>query len=320
MPSLRARMFLTFIRHSHLLQGQLKPKPILDTYESILEFREKVSKTPKMFGSMLEGIEITAIIIGDQDGGLYAEWIRPTGSQDRLTILYFHGGGYVSGTCEAHHPHLAKIVKNGGIRALLFEYRLAPEHPFPAALDDALAAYRYLLDQGIAPEQIAFMGDSAGGGLCLATLNALKDQHIPLPAAAVALSPWTDLTCSGESYRTNAKTCLSPAGSWDVFSKAYVGDHDAEHPWISPLYGDLAGLPPMRLYVGGDEIMLDDARRYAAKAQAAGVDVALTVGEGLFHCYPICAPIFPEASAAMDEIYTFLRAWLDVGEREAVAV
>jgi len=131
---------------------------------------------------------------------------------------------------------------------------------------------------------------SAGGGLCLAALLAARDRGIPLPAAAVALSPWTDLKCTGESYRSNAGKCLSPDGTWTAFSRHYAGDHDPGLPWISPLYGDLHGLPPLLIYVGGNEILYDDAVRFAEKAKAAGVDVGLKVGEGLFHCYPICAP------------------------------
>jgi acetyl esterase/lipase len=154
---------------------------------------------------------------------------------------------------------------------------------------------------------IVFAGDSAGGGLCLATLLALRDKGIPLPAAAVALSPWTDLRCTGASYRRNAGKCLSPNGTWTAFSSHYVGDHDPALPWISPLYGDLRGLPPLLIYAGGDEILLDDSVRFAEKAQDAGVDVALRVGKGLFHCYPVCAPLFPEATRAMNEICGFIK-------------
>lgn len=307
MPSWQSRLFLFAIRRTHLLQFRLKPKPILDTRESLEDFRKQVNRVPKHFGTTPDGLEIQQAAID----GLYAEWIQPTDNIQPQTILYFHGGGYVSGTCAAHHIHVTKIVKHVGIRALLFEYRLAPEHPFPAAIDDSLAAYRFLLDAGVLSSQIVFMGDSAGAGLALATLIALKDKGIALPAAAVAMSPWTDLACTGKSYQTNADTCLSPPGSWTVFSKHYVGDHDPTHPWISPLYGDLEGLPPIKLYVGSDEVMLDDAKRFAKKAELAGVDVSLTIGEGLFHCYPVCAPIFPEATEAMNEIGEFFHTQLN---------
>jgi epsilon-lactone hydrolase len=214
----------------------------------------------------------------------------------------------VVGSCPAHRSIVAKFVKGSDLGALLFGYRLAPEHPFPAALDDAVAAYRWLLAQEVSPSQIVFVGDSAGGGLALATLIALRDQNLPLPAAAVALSPWTDLKCSGESYRTKLK--VDPAtwpGSWEVFSKYYAKDQDPGLPWISPLYGDLTGLPPILIYVGTDEILLSDSTRFAEKAQAHGVDVTLKVGEGMFHCFPVCAPLFREATQAMAEIAIFIK-------------
>ena len=160
-----------------------------------------------------------------------------------------------------HRLMVAKVVQGCGIGVLQFDYRLAPEHPFPAALDDSVAAYRWLLDQGLSPSDLVIMGESAGGGLCLATLLALRDKGVPLPAAAVALSPRTDLKCTGESYRTRKEVCLSPDGSWTVFSQYYAGDNDPGLPWISHLYGDLRGLPPILIYVSEDEVLYDDSLR-----------------------------------------------------------
>jgi acetyl esterase/lipase len=190
----------------------------------------------------------------------------------------------------------------------VFDYGLAPEHPFPEGLNDSVAAYRYLLAEGLKPFNIIFMGDSGGGGLCLATLLALKDKGIPLPSAAVALSPWTDLANTGDSWQTNAEVdtlCWKEAQT--IFSKYYAGDNAPKLPWISPLYGDIGGLPPILIYVGGDELLLSDSTRFAKKARAAGVDVTLRIGAGLFHCYPACAPLFPEAKQAMDEICAFIK-------------
>jgi epsilon-lactone hydrolase len=235
--------------------------------------------------------------------GLHAEWITFAEAPKEKVILYFHGGGYVSGNCFTHRPSVAKLVMGAGVQALLFEYRLAPEHPFPAALDDAVSAYNWLLAQGTLPSDVVFMGDSAGGGLALATLVALRDQGMPLPSAAVALSPWTDLKGTGESLMTNAKSDpFTPRESWTVFSHYYVGDNDPCHPWISPLYADLRGLPPMQIYAGGAEVLLDDSTRFAEKAAAAGVDVTLHVGEGMFHCYPVFGSFLPEGKQAMAEI------------------
>jgi acetyl esterase/lipase len=202
---------------------------------------------------------------------------------------------------------VAKIAKGSGIIILQFNHRLAPEHPFPAALEDSLAAYRWLLAQGVSNSNIMIVGESAGGGLCLATLLALRDQGAPLPAAAVAISPWTDLTLSGESRRTKADVCLSPKGMAEVCTKYYLGSHNPENPWISPLFGDLHGLPPILINVGADDTLLDDSLRFAEKANAAGVDITLRVGEGMVHCYPLLAPLFPEATQAMDEICMFIK-------------
>ena len=222
-------------------------------------------------------------------------------------IFYTHGGGYVTGNCVDHRMHVAKFVQATGVRALLYDYRLAPEHPFPAAMQDTLVAYRWLQDQKVLPENIIIVGESAGGGLCLASLLAIRDEGLPLPAAGVALSPWTDLTCSGASYRTNAKKDISALGSWEVWGSYYVGSNDPTNPWISPLYGDLHGLPPVLIVVGDHEILLDDSRQFAEKAKAAGVDVTLRVWKGMVHCFPLFAPMFPEASQAWAEIIAVLK-------------
>jgi acetyl esterase/lipase len=277
-----------------------------NTTEAILRFRQECESGAKRFGKTPAGIQVIPMTID----GLPAEWILPAHATRDKVIFFVHGGGYVSGSCADHRIHVSKFVSGTNIGALLFEYRLAPEHPYPAALDDSVTAYRWLLAQGVPARNIVFAGDSAGGGLCFALLLALKERGIPLPAAAVALSPWTDLTCSGESYQRNAHKCLSPKGTWTAFSKHYVGDHVPGLPWISPLYGDLHGLPPVLIYVGSDEILRDDAVCFAEKARAAGVDVTLREGKGLFHCYPVCAPLFPEATHAMEEMCAFIRMHL----------
>lgn len=303
MPSLRGRLFKFLLQNRHLLRFQLK-KEIIDwsQYEAILSFRQEVEEGAGKFGKLPEGIEVLPVNIDS----LYAEWILPAQTTKDKIILCFHGGGYVSGTCKAHRSITAKFVKGSQIGALLFEYRLAPEHPYPAALEDSLSAYRWLLDQEIAPSNIVFVGDSAGGGLGLATLLALRDQGTPLPAAAVAYSPVTDFKCTGESYRTKAKICLSPEGMATALAKHYAGDEDPGLPYISPLYGDLQGLPPLLIYAGEDETLCDDSIRFAAKAKEAGVDITLRIGKGMFHCYPALAPLFPEATQAMKEICTFI--------------
>lgn len=302
MPSLKSRLIRFVLQHRHWLRFQLT-KPKFDWNTSIPGFREECERGARLIAKLPEGIEISPVSVD----GFYAEWILPSQATKDKVILYTHGGGYVSGSCNDHRAIVAKLVKAIDVGALLFEYRLAPEHPFPAALEDSVAAYRWLLAQGISPSQIILVGESAGGGLCLATLIALRDKSIPLPAAAVAISPWTDLKCTGESYRTKAKVCLSPEGSWTVFSKYYVGDNDPCLPGISPLYADLHGLPPILIHVGEDEVLLSDSTRFAEKAKDAGVDVTLKVGEQMLHCFPLLAPLFPEARQAMDEICAFIK-------------
>lgn len=304
MPSLRSRLFIFTLKHRHLLSFQRKRRTTIDWNTSVPQLREEVEKGAGFLGKLPDGFDLSPITIE----GISAEWMLPPQATKDKVILYFHGGGLVIGSVKAHRGIVAKFVKGSGIGALVFDYGLAPEHPFPDGLNDSIAVYRYLLAEGVKPADIVFMGDSGGGNLCLATLLALKDKDIPLPAAAVVLSPWTDLKNSGESFETNAKLdTLTWRDAQIVFSKYYAGDNDPGLPWISPLYGDLKGLPPLLIYVGGDELMRDDSTRFATKAKNADVDVTLRVGEGMFHCYPACAPLFPEATQAMDEICTFIK-------------
>ncbi|NPV91949.1 MAG: alpha/beta hydrolase [Firmicutes bacterium] len=305
MISLKARLVL-FMLYSRNRRIKQKENVDWSTREAVVQFRQRVGEGAGRFGALPDGIETRLLTIGD----IPAEWIlHPRSTSDRV-MLYVHGGGYVSGTIDAHRAIVAKFVHRSEVGALLFEYRLAPENPYPAALEDSLAVYRWLLGQGVPPSSIVLVGDSAGGGLALATMLALKDLGEPLPAAAAVYSPVTDYTCSGESYRTNAGTCLSPTGIGPAFARHYAGGEDPGIPYISPLHGDLHGLPPLLIYAGGYETLLDDSLRFAEKARAAGVEVRLEVGERMFHCYPACAPMFPEATAALNDICDFVRAHL----------
>ncbi len=304
MPSLRSRLFVFALKHRHWLSFQRKRRTIVDWNTSIPQLREEVERGAGFFGKLPVDFKLLPITIN----GLSAEWILPPQTTKDKVLLYFHGGGLVIGSAKAHRGIVTKFVKGSGIGALVFDYGLAPEHPFPEGLNDSVAVYCYLLAEGVKPSNIVFMGDSGGGNLCLATLLALRDKDMPLPAAAVVMSPWTDLKNSGESFETNATVdTLTWKDAQIIFSKYYAGDNDPSLPWISPLYGDLRGLPPLLIYVGGDELMRDDSTRFAEKAKVAGVDVTLRVGEGMFHCYPACAPLFPEATRAMDEICAFIK-------------
>jgi monoterpene epsilon-lactone hydrolase len=224
-------------------------------------------------------------------------------------VLYLHGGGYVIGSPRSHRHLAAAIARAAGARALLLDYRRAPEHPFPAAVDDALAAYRWLLESaGVAPGHVVVAGDSAGGGLTVATLLAARDAGLPQPAAGVCISPWADLTCSLGSYTT--KAAVDPVVDTGLVQKmatAYLGAADPRTPLASPLHADLRGLPPLLVQVGGDEVLLDDARELAARAKRAGVDATLEVWDAMVHVWHWFLPMLDEAPAAIDRIGAFVR-------------
>jgi len=242
-------------------------------------------------------------------GGVPAEWLVLPGSLTDRVVLYFHGGAYCLGSLDTHRGLAATVARAAQARALLIDYRLAPEHPFPAAVLDAQAAYAWLLDQGIVPEQVALAGDSAGGGLLLALMVSLSEAGQPLPAAGVCLSPWADLSLSGRSWTTNARReLILSAVKMRQMAQLYLGDADPLTPLASPLYADLAGLPPLLIQVGGDEALLSDAEEVALRAKAAGVEVELEVWPGMFHAWQLTSRAIPEARQAIERIGSFLQA------------
>jgi acetyl esterase/lipase len=241
--------------------------------------------------------------------GVRAEWIVPPGVIGDRVILYLHGGGYTMGSINSHRAMISRIARASNARALALDYRLGPEHPFPAAVEDVVTAYRWLLAQHYLPGRIVFAGDSAGGGLTLAALLAIRDMGEPLPAAAVPISPWTDLQGTGASVTTKAaKDPMVEMGSLTSSAKAYLGDQDARNPHASPLYGDFRGLPPMLIQVGEAEILLDDATRVAERAKAAGVEVDLEVWDEMIHVWHVFAKLLPEGQQAIDKIGKFVIA------------
>jgi acetyl esterase/lipase len=240
--------------------------------------------------------------------GVPAEWTAAPGADADRVVMYVHGGGYVIGSLDSHRELVARIARAAGSRALAVDYRLAPEHPFPAAVDDAVTAYRWLLAQGVAAKRIVIAGDSAGGGLTLATLLAIRDQDIARPAGGVCLSPWVDLEGTGESMTT--RDALDPMVHKDGLLETaahYLGGADARTPLAAPLHAELAGLPPLLIQVGTSETLFDDSTRIAAKARAAGVDVTLEEYDELFHVFQVFA-MLPEAREATDRIGAFVRA------------
>lgn len=242
-------------------------------------------------------------------GGVSAEWSAAAGVDEAKVVLYVHGGGYVMGSAGSHRDMTGRLSKAAGARVLSLNYRLAPEHPFPAPVDDAVAAYRWLLAQGISPGNIAIAGDSAGGGLAIATLLALRDAGEPLPAAGIGISPWVDMEGTGESMTTRAAVdpVVQKEGLLGM-AKLYLGDADPKSPLAAPLHADLGGLPPLLLQVGDAETLLDDSTRLAEKARAAGVDVTLKVWDEMPHVWHLFAPILPEGRQAIDEIGSFVQA------------
>jgi monoterpene epsilon-lactone hydrolase len=241
-----------------------------------------------------------------------AEWLRPPGARTDAAVLYLHGGGYVIGSPRSHRHLAAAIAGAAGTPSLLVDYRLAPEHPFPAALDDALAAYEWLLARGIAPEQVVVAGDSAGGGLTVATLLALRDRGLPRPGGGVCISPWVDLACSGATYVTRKDADpIVTRESVTMMAQAYAGTGDFKAPLLSPLYADLRGLPPLLVQVGSDEVLLDDALGLGERARAAGVDVAVEEWPAMIHVWHWFLPMLDEAQRAVDGIGRFVRARFD---------
>ncbi len=244
------------------------------------------------------------------------EWIEPA-ARDHAAyprcILYLHGGAYIAMSALTHRSVTSRLALAADARVFALNYRLAPEHPFPAALDDAVAAWHALIAEGISPSHIAVAGDSAGGGLALALLVALRDAEEQLPALAVLFSPWTDLAATGQSIIDNdAKDALF-FGAWVApIARHYLADTPATNPLVSPVYADLTGLPPLLIQVGDTEVLLDDSRRVHRNAERSGVDVTLRTWPDVPHGWQIFAPILPEARDALLEAGAFIRTRLDV--------
>ncbi len=242
-------------------------------------------------------------------GGVPAEWVAAPGCDSQRAILFLHGGGYAIGSINTHRRLAYDISAASGARVLVIDYRLAPEHPFPAAVDDAAKAWRWLLQQGLNPNRLAIAGDSAGGGLTVAALVNQRDQKLGLPACAVAISPWVDLEGTGTSM--TARAAQDPMVQKDGLSwmaAMYLAGKDARTPLAAPLHADLKGLPPILVQVGTAETLLDDATRLAERLHAAGVDVRLAVWPNMLHVFPLFAPILSEGRDGCLEIGAFIRS------------
>jgi acetyl esterase/lipase len=256
-----------------------------------------------------DGVFLSGVVAG----GVPAEWVAVPGSAGKGVILYFHGGGYTAGSLSSHRNMVSRLAVEAGRLLLAVDYRLAPEHPFPAAVEDAVAAYRWLVNcEGVPAREVIFGGDSAGGGLALAALIKLRDEGDRLPRAAFCLSPWTDLAMTGDSIRTKADVdpFIEPR-ALDFLAGQYLQGANPRHPLASPLYADLTGLPPLLIQVGERECLLDDSLRLAEKAKAAGVDVTIDVWPEMIHVFQSFAPVAPEGVAGIRRIAEYLSG-LDV--------
>lgn len=293
MPSLRARLINRYIR------GKLKPLPLPDMDANHLRARMEargIAILPKNFSFE----EVTSPVQG--------EWQRPAVVKPGRTILYFHGGGYFFGSPRLMRPISCRLADLAEAPVFSLDYRLGPENKCPAATEDAIAAFRWLVNQGIPPNEIYVSGDSAGGGLALAMMQALQESGAALPGGAVLFSPWTDLAARGASIDENDEKCaMFTADTIRRGGVHYAGDMRLDDPRVSPLYGRFEGFPRLFICASTDEVLRDDAIRTAEKAKASGVQVELQIEKGLVHIWPIFAPLMPESMRTLKAGAEFIR-------------
>ena len=306
--SLQALVIRFYLRH--WFKHRLDPRaPVSALRANVADLARRMPAAPK-----------SVIITPAEVGGVKGEWVAAPGADARRVILYLHGGGYVSGTAASIRDLTWRLSEAARCQVLALDYRLAPEHPFPAAIEDVAAAYRHLLQEGFAPASIAFAGDSAGGGLVYGSLVKLRDDGAPMPAAACSFSAVTDLALTGGTLKTNNEVDpmilvegLPPVVAW------YLGSTPATTPCASPLYADLRGLPPALLQVGSTEVLLDDSRRMAERLRAAGVSADLRIWQDMPHVWQGCGSFLPEARAAIAEAGQFLDSHVRDVERPTKA-
>ncbi len=279
----------------------IRSRPVLEN-PTIEEMRAAAEEAPK--APLAEDVRCEVM----DAGGVPGEWISTPEAIGEKVLYYLHGGGYVMCSINTHREMISRLARAAGARALAINYRLAPENPFPAAVADATAAYRWLLSTGVDPARVVIAGDSAGGGLTVASLLALRDAEEPLPAAGICISPWVDMEGLGESM--NTKAGVDPTVGKDGIAdmgKTYLGGADPRTPLAAPIYADLKGLPPLLIQVGTAEVLLDDSTRLAERAKSAGVDVILEPWEDMIHVWHSYAHILPEGQQAIDRIGEFIR-------------
>jgi monoterpene epsilon-lactone hydrolase len=303
MPSWRARTISTIIRLT------VKRRPSDNEAAIVKHIRSKLDRPKLLRAPVPKGTIVQPVNIKEVKG----EWVELT-EKPQLTIYYLHGGGFTAGSPAHYRPFTAALSRAAGARVFALDYRLAPEHRFPAAVDDAVRGFRWLIKNGHSPDNIVIGGDSAGGGLTISTLISLRDAGEQLPRAAFCFSPWTDLACTGKSMATNDNR--DPMFYSEFVCRTalvYLGFTSPGNPLASPIYADLSSLPPLLIYAGSTEVLLDDSVRLSERAKECGVKVDLRVGEDLPHVWPVFVGYkIPEALAALAEVGEFIRA--QIGE------
>lgn len=295
MPSWEAVVAREFTRiQSELFFGN--PLPI--------QYKKYFLEIPSVLLPKVPGVDVKPQTIG----GVPVERLIPSKKRTGTVLLYFHGGGFMFGSPRTHRRMVSRLARYSNTEAISVDYRLAPKHPFPAPIEDAMRVYQALLTDGQDPRKIILGGDSAGGGLSLSLMQELRDQSLPMPGGAVLFSPWGDLHGRSQSHRE--RDPLDPMLKGDKieeWAQDYLQGESADNPKASPVFADYTGFPPLWIQVGTHEVLFDDAQRIAEKAKAAGVDVTLNVFENMFHVWQIYAPIVPEADRALRETASWIR-------------
>ena len=296
------------LQAKNIKEAMLENKNIDEILNTPLEVKRKNWEESASADILPEGMVISKAVINN----ISAEWISANNSGKDNIILYFHGGGFNMGSIITHRKFVSYIVKYTGVPILIIDYPLAPEHPYPAALESCEGIYSYLLEHGFQAENIILGGDSSGGGLAIALALLLKEKEIPLPKGIFALSPWLDLTFSGDTIKTCAdRDPLCSEKDLQADANYYIGTQSPDNPLISPIYGDISGFPPLMIQAGSEEILLSDSTRFADKAKENQVNVQLSVWKGMWHFFQGWVGEIPEAIDAIEEINRFTKVIFD---------
>lgn len=311
-PGLRATVLNAVLRRYSKAPAERAPANVAVQDKHLASGARRVAKMMQRNERVPSYIKLEPVTIPTPAGPMSAEWLSSTRRghtpEAGKVILYFHGGGYFMCSAATHRPVTSRLAHGANRKVLSINYRQAPEHKFPAWLDDAISAYRFLLDQGYKAENISLGGDSAGGNLTLITLQQIRTEQLPMPGAAFCISPWADFACESESLvRNNPKDVMFAANGVRALAKYHANESDPKHPLLSPVHADYTGFPPLLIHVGSTEILRDDSRRVAMKARADGARVTLEEWHHLPHVFHLFADFIPEGGQAIRRINDFVR-------------